>query len=225
MNYIFPLLLLFTIQIHPFTLMLDPAGDARTPGRTINQHMERGITLQIAEAIKKEIEQHISSDPYEADYSQPKPWRRVVLTRVPGESIAPLHNAVFANRLDADLYISIHCFHATGSQAPVSIYHYLANPVTDLWSTPKGLALYPYDQAHLYQVHRSKSAAEKLKGFLAGSKIGDVRGVYGFPFKPLVGIKVPAVAIEIGLRNKDEWARYAKAIADSVLELIPSLGS
>ncbi len=224
MNYHLCLpLLLFSTIAHPFTLMIDPAGDARTPGRTINQHVERGITLQIAEAIKKEIEQSTTA-PYDETYGSLRPWGRVVLTRVPGESIAPLHNAVFANRLDADLYVSIQCYHLTTDQVPVSIYHYLTNPVTDLWSTPKQLALYPYDQAHLYQVHRSKTAAEKLKGFLLAAKIGDVRGVFGFPFRPLVGIKVPAIAVEIGLRNKDEWTRYAHAIAQSLLELIPAFG-
>ncbi len=213
------LLILVCIPARPFTIMLDPAGDARTPGRTINQHVERGITLQIAEAIKREIEYEQA----ERDYLTVPV--RTVLTRAPGEAIAPLHNAMFANRLEADLYVSIHCFHLPSSQSPLTIYHYLTNPVTDLWSTPKQLALYPYDQAHLYQVHSSKQSAEKLKGFLVASKIADVRGVFGFPFKPLVGIKVPAFAIEIGLRNKDEWERYAQVIAQGLIQLVPSLNS
>lgn len=211
-------LLIFSLLptfLYPFTIMLDPAGDARTPGRTINQHVERGITLQIAEAIKKEIEFEQAGRGYLANPV------RVVLTRAPGEAIAPLHNAMFANRLEADLYLSIHCFHAAA--APLTIYHYLTNPVTDLWSTPKQLALYPYDQAHLYQVHASKTNAEKLKTSLASAKGSSVRGVFGLPFKPLVGIKVPALAIEIGLRNKDEWARYAQAIAHGLIQLVPDL--
>lgn len=220
-NIVFlPILLFFACApLYPFTIMLDPAGDARTPGRTINQHVERGITLQIAEAIKKEIELA------QGDHDFLTAPVRIVLTRAPGESIAPLHNAMFANRLEADVYLSIHCFHLTAGHAPLTIYHYLTNPVTDLWSSPKQLALYPYDQAHLYQVHASKQAAEKLKASLVASKISDVRGVFGFPFKPLVGIKVPAFAIEIGLRNKDEWARYAQIIAQGLMQLVPSLNA
>lgn len=205
------LLLVGTTATLPFTIMLDPAGDARTPGRTIDHHVERGITLELAEAIKNEIENH---------QDESSPLVRTVLTRVPGEAVAPLHNATFANRLEANIYLSIHCFQVTSAVSPLTIYHYLTNPITDAWASPKQLALYPYDQAHLYQLNWSKQCAEKLKSSLIATKVADVRGVYGLPFKPLVGIKVPAMAIEIGLRNKDEWARYVPSIAQSLLQLV-----
>ena len=39
-----------------FTLMIDPAGDAKEPGRAIDDTFERGITLQLAEELKRTIE-------------------------------------------------------------------------------------------------------------------------------------------------------------------------
>src|SRR5579859_5868722 len=74
-------------QVKPFSIMLDPAGDAQITGRIIDDSYERGITLQLCEDIKKQLE---------ADH--PKNTR-IVLTRFPGETIDPLQNANFANRL------------------------------------------------------------------------------------------------------------------------------
>ncbi len=31
------------------------------------------------------------------------------------------------------------------------------------------------------------------------------RGFFGIPFTPLVGIKAPAIAVEVGLKNKQDW--------------------
>ena len=69
----------------PFSIMLDPAGDAQTTGRIIDDNYERGVTLQLCEDIKKQLEAE-----------QPKNTR-IVLTRFPGETIDPLQNANFAN--------------------------------------------------------------------------------------------------------------------------------
>ena len=66
--------------------MLDPAGDAQNPGRTIDDNFERGITLQFAEKLKEMLQEKF-------------PTIRVVLSRTPGESLQPLQNANFANRL------------------------------------------------------------------------------------------------------------------------------
>src|SRR5579872_1728748 len=70
----------------PFTIMLDPAGDAQYPGRIIDDCFERGITLQLAEQLSTVIAQRF-------------PSIRVVITRQPGETRQPLQHANFANRL------------------------------------------------------------------------------------------------------------------------------
>lgn len=44
---------LYSIQQNIFTLMIDPAGDAKHAGRVIEDSFERGITLQCAEKLKK----------------------------------------------------------------------------------------------------------------------------------------------------------------------------
>ena len=42
---------------NPFTIMIDPAGDAKHTGRLIQDTLERGISLQCAEELKKNLTQ------------------------------------------------------------------------------------------------------------------------------------------------------------------------
>ena len=39
-----------------FTIMIDPAGDAKNTGRQIDDTLERAVTLQFAQKLKSEIE-------------------------------------------------------------------------------------------------------------------------------------------------------------------------
>jgi len=84
-------------------IMLDPAGDAQYAGRRIDDSFERGLTLRCAEQLKQRLEQLF-------------PQIHVVLTRLPGETVQPLQNANFANRLSVDLYLSIHFYHETATK-------------------------------------------------------------------------------------------------------------
>lgn len=100
-----------TLYSSPFTLMLDPAGDAQYPGRIIEDCFERGITLQFVEQLQVIITERF-------------PSVRVVLTRFPGETRQPLQNANFANRLDVDLYISIHCYPESKPKSQLYLYYF-----------------------------------------------------------------------------------------------------
>jgi N-acetylmuramoyl-L-alanine amidase len=183
--------------------MLDPAGDARTPGRTIGDNFERGITAQFAQALKEVLEQ--------MGYNL-----RIVLTRVPNETIAPLQNANFSNRLNADLFVSLHCYQEKGQRPSLYLYYIQYHPITDMWHKPEQLAFYPYDQAHLLHLSRSATLADSIKKSLITSKKLDCKGPFGIPFKPLVGVKAPAIALEIGLKDKDDWQSMVPSIAQAI---------
>lgn len=209
------LLLLLTQTLFPgtyppertITIMLDPAGDARTPGRTIDDSFERGITLEFCQALKGSLEELI-------------PGARMVLTRVPGETIAPLQNANFSNRLNANLFVSIHCYQERESRSTITTYYYLQHPITDLWHKPRSLAFYPYDQAHMIHVHTSASYAQCAQKWLNTHKAISAQGPWGIPFKPLVGIVAPAVAFEIGIHHKAGWSSLVTAIAQALTRCI-----
>ena len=179
-----------------FTLLINPAGDAKNAGREIDGTYERGITMQCATELKKALEQRI-------------PGIRVVLTRFPGEVVQPLQNASFANRLKIDLYLSIHFFEHTEKILPLYFYHLLYNPIIDRWDKAGSeLEFLPYDKAYTLSIKKTVAYGTDL--FQHAKKIEGTYGVRchplkGIPFKPLVGIIAPAVALECGIRKKDDW--------------------
>lgn len=194
----------------PFTIMIDPSGDAKHPGRLIEDTLERGISLQCAEALKKSL-----TDAYKN--------LRVVLTRIPGETIKPLQNASFANRLDIDLYVSIYCYHEQENPSHITLYHYLSDPITDAWHKPQKLCFYRVDQAHLMNLATTQTWGKLFTTSLektSASKFFKIRGLYGIPFKPLIGIQAPALALEVGLHYKQDWKHLISPIVNALESII-----
>lgn len=199
--YFFFIITFCTLQFYTimpydqFTIMIDPAGDAKHTGRLIVDTLERGISLQCAEQLKSKLTGLYKNI-------------RVILTRVPGETIQPLQNASFANRLDVDLYLSLYFYHEPQTPAHVTLYHYVENPITDFWHKPNPLSFYPVHQAHLLSITKTQkwgSIFLEIFGNKECSKFFKPCGFFGIPFTPLLGIKSPALAIEIGLKNKQDW--------------------
>jgi N-acetylmuramoyl-L-alanine amidase len=200
-----------------FIIMIDPAGDARTTGRTIGDIFERSITMHAAQELKKMLEEHLAKI---------LPGLRIFLTRVPGETVEPLQNAAFANRLRVDLYISLHCYQTEQSNPHCALYHFSYDPVADELPTKvPGLFLYPYQQAHrnFFTISRDIAQAvyqqlQKHKGFLV------IEPIQAFPYKPLIGIRAPALGIEMGLPKKDDWKLIINNITQALYHAsVPAL--
>jgi len=188
-------LLLVRLSVLPFTLMLDPAGDAQHAGRQIEDCLERGITLQFAEKLKEEVER--------------KHGINVFITRVPGETLEPLQNANYANRLDVDFYLSVH-FYKEKEVFP-RMYLFTFSYRDDFAIKKPDLYFYPYDKAHLIHINKTQRIAEIIKNLFledAYKKKCKFEGIISLPFRPLVGIKAPALAIELGLKQKNDWKNY-----------------
>jgi N-acetylmuramoyl-L-alanine amidase len=215
---LFVLIISTVLLTHPFphasfTLMLDPAGDAQYPGRIIEDSFERGITLQCVEELQNVISKRF-------------PHVRVVLTRFPGETKQPLQNANFANRLDVDLYISIHCYHETKPKSQLYLYYFSQNDM--FVGQPSAYSLCPYDKAHLFSIKTTKAWGTTMERVLRDAQYGHLfvfRGLYTIPFAPLIGIKKPAIAFEIGLKQKENWKLFIEPIVASLTPLIESRAS
>lgn len=192
-----------------FSIMLDPAGDAQHTGRQIGDSLERGITLQFAEQLKKTLEDKYCSSV------------RVILSRFPGETIHPLQNANFSNRLDIDCYVSIHFYQETQTKPRLFIYRFSYND--DFITKIPELSFCPFDQAHQLNSATTKAWCTTLTLTLNQEEyrqLFECSGVIDLPFKPLIGIKAPAFAIEVGLHNKGDWTRYIQPVAHGLGALI-----
>jgi hypothetical protein len=186
------------------------------------------VMLKIPDALSKTILNAVLlSNLPKALLEQQNHNLRVILTRVPGETIEPLQNANFANRLDVDLYISIHFYHEKEALPRLYLYHFVSNPISDFWAKPQKLAFHPFDQAHLQSITKTNIWGERLKDILMQDmyrRIFEVKGFFGLPFRPLIGIKSPALALEIGLKNKNEWQRYLIPISQALSNLLMVIG-
>ncbi|HEV2600857.1 MAG TPA: N-acetylmuramoyl-L-alanine amidase [Candidatus Babeliales bacterium] len=197
-------------QLHAynFTLMIDPAGDAKHTGREIGDSFERGITLQCAEKLKTMIEERY-------------PEVRVVLTRFPGETLQPLQNANFSNRLDVNFYLSIHFYHDQATRP--SLYLYAFSYGDDFVIKTTDLTFYPYDKAYLISTNTTHTWATTMQKQLSNAsyqKQFDCKGCFYLPFAPLIGVKSPAIALEIGLKTKHDWQLYLEPIIASITPII-----
>lgn len=202
------MLSIYSSMIYGYSLMLDPAGDAQHAGRMVHDTFERGITLQCAEQLKKKIESI-------------NPTIRTILTRFPGESVEPLQNAHFANRLDVDLYISIHCYQEKETKPQLSVYYVSYNDhfITKTYD----VCFYPYDQAHRIQAQKTNDIVRILSTSLSQKKYArlyDFKGNHGLPIKPLIGIKSPAILIELSLKNSSDWQPYIEPIAHAIIHVV-----
>jgi len=191
--------------------MLEPAGDAKHAGREIDDCFERGITLQFAESLKKNLE---------VTY----PGIRVILSRFAGESLEPLQNANFANRLQVDFYLSIHFFLEKEEKPQLFLYQFAYNATTDFWPfVHKTLIFIPYDQAHRAYAQLSKTYGKFIVDHLQTKKYKkyfETKGLFALPFKPLIGINCPALALEASLKNKNDWKVLVSPLIQSLQNII-----
>lgn len=188
----------------PFTLMIDPAGDAGHPGRSIDGTFERGLTLQCAQKIKSKLETQINPI-------------HVIITRVAGEQISDLHNIQFANRIMPDLYISLHFFQETAVIPRVALYLHTHDGKKR--SSPERLALHTIDTIHMLysdasshyarMIHTLFTSDQNLKKFSCASPIV-------LPYTPLIGISAPALAIEVGLRHKNDFESLIEQLCAAI---------
>lgn len=192
------------------TIMLDPAGDAAHKGRLIDGTFERGITLQCAELLKKELQK---TTPH-----------RIILTRFPGETIEPLQNATFSNRLQADLFIHLNFFYKSYEPAECYIYYYSNNPTTDLWHQEEA----SWENVHsIYKknLRTTMSLGTILESQLKKSFANTIAlfQLRGIPFRPLLGLTAPALAIEFGITPESSLQNIVGPLATGIKNSIAKL--
>jgi len=189
------------------TIMLIPAGDGTSAGRLVDNQFERGITLALCQAIQRNLHNHNI---------------HAIITRAPGEQTQLLYSAGYANRMQADMCISVHAYQA--AMTPESNIYYLAyHPEIDFWHHPnEPLNFTPHDRAHTPHIHHAVYIGQLMTNIIF-QRLGEymhVGSVTGLPCKPLLGIQTPAIAIELGLVQAHDWHAYADTISQSVYQTI-----
>ena len=186
-------------------VMINPAGHAGEPGRSLSG-FERAATFRFVQELQSAFERGY-------DF-------RVVLTRVPGEKIVDFQNASFANRLNVDLFVSVHLFKLDSVRPKVYVYQHVADPVGDFSSRSfSALKMVSVLQSHQVSIFKTKNIGQHLAENFSSSdnqKLFDFGGFYGIPLKPLCGVVAPAILIEVGVNQDDDWHVVLDAIVQGI---------
>lgn len=187
----------------PFTIMINPAGEAKTAGRMLNDSFERGITLQFAQELKNRLETNRNI--------------KVIMTRAPGETLEPLQSANFSNRLNSNLYLSVHFYKESEPISQLFLYNYVSDPV--YVQSSLRLYFYNFDDAYLINISKTLKYGNKIKHAFQDVNYKNAfnfKGFFSIPFKPLVGVISPALAIEIGLKDSKDWVNFVDPIVKAL---------
>lgn len=190
----------------PPLLILEAGGNGIYPGRSIDDSFEATITLSIVQELARLLHQS-------------HPYLKIYINREPSQHIAPLENASFANRLDPSLYVSIHAFYTPAADKPL-IYLYQFSYNDPFIIKNSSLSFYSYDTIYLINKEHTTNFAQQLQTVLHECDLIDMKGRFMLPFKPLIGIKAPAIALELGLKNKDNWRICIEPLVDALISCL-----
>lgn len=212
------------------TVVVDPGHGGNNNGALgFNGIYEKKIVLDIAVKIKEKLAAQTDST--------------AELTRVADESVALERRIAFANELQADLFISLHC-NSSFSQKPKGIETYvlsekaLAEESAKLSRqvvTPRGLYASAADPAAAavvkemlqFAAHRDAMGfANEVQQHLSRSTRAIDRGVKELPIIILRGAEMPGVVIEVGFISNPVEARnlskskYQNLVAQAIVNAI-----
>ncbi len=196
-----------------YTIILDPAGDAKKTGRAIGDSFERGLTLQCAEYIKSALQERASHI-------------KVIISRLPGDHVYELQNASLSNRLNVDLFLNLNFYHTQETKPSLFVYSFSYG--NDFAHYQPGLTFNTYDEAHKINKTTTTELALLCTRCLTQHKYSSLFSVsesYALPIKPLIGIIAPSLCIEVGLKNKDSWRQLVEPLVESIMEMIEYLDS
>jgi N-acetylmuramoyl-L-alanine amidase len=211
------------------TIVLDPGHGGDDPGaKGAKGTLEKDYVLQFARRLKETIESRIGL--------------RVLLTRDGDQNVPVDRRAAIANNNKADLFISLHANasvrpsvsgvqiaslrlddYRTQTDAAMSA----SEPVPVLGGGTRVIDVLPWDTAQIGFADASATIASILRQHLSDAKIPlYTQPVVQLPLRPLVGVSMPAILIELGFLTNaaDEQAIVAgdrtPRVIDAVLATI-----
>jgi len=212
------------------TVVVDPGHGGENLGALgFNGVYEKKIVLAIAKKIQERLAKQTDA--------------HAKLTRDEDETVPLARRIAFANDVQADLFISLHC-NSSFSQKPMGVETYVLSEkaleeesakLSRQVVTPKGLYASAADPAAAavvkemlqFAAHRDALGfAEEVQGNLTRSMRTTDRGVKSLPIVILRGAEMPGVVIEVGFISNPTEARnlsrskYQDIVAQAIVTAI-----
>ena len=133
--------------VKPFVIMIEATGDTVCTGRTIGNSFESSVTLAIAQELKELLQQQLQNI-------------KIIINRTANQKIEPLQNATMANKLEVDLYISIHAYAQKESKPSLFIYQFSYNDSFVIKENE--LSFHSFDKIYLVNQKKTTLWAKKF---------------------------------------------------------------
>ncbi len=197
-----------SLNVTAFHIVLDPAGDAKHPGRQLTTCCERSVTLQFCELLKEMIKQN-------------HPHCSVTLTRTAGETRTQEQRAQIANQLHADFFLHISCFEDTALRPHIMLCYNL--PLSNIPYTPPAYTLIPLCKASDVASTRTQKMVQMLHENLSTQKLYTLLPVCAIPDARLKGIMVPSCTLEFGVcRTVSSWVSLIEIMSTAFDAFLPA---
>ncbi|MDP7280704.1 MAG: N-acetylmuramoyl-L-alanine amidase [Candidatus Poribacteria bacterium] len=203
------------------TIVIDPGHGGKDPGAVSRYGAEKTVVLQVTRMLSDELTAH---------------GYQVYLTRKTDQTTSLNERTALVNRMDADLFLSLHANASPKKDAAGIETYYLA-----LGSDQTSKMVAMRENAGMQQSikeleslvstilkgsksQESRRLAEIVQQQLVEKTEAKDRGVKHAPFIVLTGTKIPAILIEIGfISNPEEavqlkTATYQRQIAEAIAE-------
>jgi len=204
------LCIICSIDLCAISILLDPAGDATTPGRLIGDTYERTCMQQLAQELKNALE---------------KKGHTVVLSRLPGEKISQKEKAQLANQCTVDMVLRLQAYHCAKVTPQLHIFYYDTHEMYATRTTPHVLS---YNKAHTLHHKESKGYAQALYEQLHQDHYARFLCAHepiGMPCVALKGIVPPALSIECGMQRSSDWHFLVQPLTEVLHTCIQNLST
>lgn len=193
------------------TIVLVPAGDARSQGRSLEHQFESSSAMSYAQDVKMALEKKY-------------PEIRVLISHKVGDIVRQYQIPTMANTVGVDLVLTVNCYHERGPKPELYIYQFSYGE--DFVSKVTDLHWYFMSSAYLFSKSTTRAWAPLLVQGLNGASyksLFTVKGPYAMPFEPLIGIKVPAIGLEMSLKRDDDWSVFTDPLVASLDPIVGQL--
>jgi|GEM_PF-5039771 len=144
---------------------------------------------------------------------------RVALTHELTDTLAPWRITSLTNKVEADLFLNLHLYHQTSNKPHISIFYLTYNSLTEQKNRIfPSCSFIPVRLAHLMCLQTTQHYAHLIHKTLEQPKYQkqlSIDAPLGIPLISLAGISIPALTIEVGINNQDQWEQLIKPLIKS----------
>jgi hypothetical protein len=184
------------------SIILDPAGDTKNPGKRIDQTCEYTETQRLAHTIKNRI-------------AALDKKTMILLSRLPGEQQSIHEKIRFVHQCMPDMFVHLTIYQSTLLKPQIYIYRHEEKKISGKIQP----LLMPIARAHAPYIQQSKDLTDVLYTSLQNNSGGmyDVHKPKSIPSSILRSITAPACIIEIGIKSIDDLNACTGELAKSIL--------